>query len=43
MLPPTGRARAQNHCFEPMTEAEGLPEYVERYIEDILGVTLTRK
>lgn len=34
---------ALGHCFDRMAKAKGLPEYVERYIEDILGVTLTRK
>ncbi len=34
---------ALSQCFDRMAKAEGLPEYVERYIEDILGVKLTRK
>jgi len=29
--------------FDKMAYAKGLPEYVERYIEDVLGVKLTRK
>ena len=29
--------------FEQMAKAGGLPEYVERYIEDVLGVPLSRK
>ena len=29
--------------FERMSQASGLPEYVERYIEDVLKCSLTRK
>ncbi|MFK7909126.1 MAG: hypothetical protein AB8F34_00845 [Akkermansiaceae bacterium] len=29
--------------FELMSQAPGLPEYVERYIEDVLKIPLTRK
>lgn len=29
--------------FEQMSQASGLPEYVERYIEDVLKYSLTRK
>lgn len=29
--------------FERMAQARGLPEYVERYIEDVLEIPLTRK
>ena len=34
---------ALTQLFERMAKAEGLPEYVERYIEDVLGVALSRK
>lgn len=34
---------ALSRRFELMQQASGLPEYVERYIEDVLGKPLTRK
>lgn len=34
---------ALSECFERISQAAGLPEYVERYIEDVLEWPLTRK
>jgi len=34
---------ALSKCFEQMSQASGLPEYVERYIEDVLKHPLIRK